>query len=72
MPDLLGPFPQLTRFALDELRTEDDRAVVLVLFETTTNTGDVTRTEMVVEPQEAARIGRQLAAIGIALQATRH
>ena len=39
----IGPIPDLNRFALDELETEDGQSAVLLIVESKTNNGDVLR-----------------------------
>ena len=68
----IGPIPDLNRFALDELKTEDGQSSVLLIVESKTNNGDVLRIEAAMMPEDAILHGRKLVEIGTALQATKH
>lgn len=73
MSNEMSQFKVLSRVALDELQIDDGRkAVVLLLEGRNQKTGDVTRFEVAMPPDEAVRAGNALVDIGTALQATRH
>ena len=69
---VIGPFPTITRFRLDELREEDGSPAVLLLLEATTTKGDVQRIEGTMSPESAIRNGKALGEIGAALASNRH
>ena len=64
--------PRLVRFALQKRETAEGLPVVFLLVEAESETGDVTRTEGTMLPEDAIDNGNALAEIGLAQQATKH